>query len=720
MNHPSRNLKISLITLLFVSLALIFVPSQSIHAATITVSGDCTLIDAINAANTDAPVGGCPAGAPGADTIVLTGDVTLTAIDNTVDGANGLPSITSIMTIEGGGFTIQRDPTFPVCDYTPSAQEFRILHVGAGGDLTLNEATIVNGCANVVTHDERSGGGILNHLGTLTVTNSTFTGNAATFEGGAIRNIRAGSTLIIVDSVFTDNRAEWTDPVVPENTYGGAIGNLNADVTISGSTISNNIATSSFPPNYGGGLYSIGTGTVIISDTTISGNQSAGDGSRGGGISNDLTTGEGTLSVLDSTISNNIATFRGGGISNTMATLIVDNSIILDNTATHGSGISNFRPSGEAVSIVTVANSTLSGNRPSGEGWYLGGGIYNERGDINLDNSELVNNGNNQVDQGGGIYNFDGNITIDNSTISGNQATEANRRGGGIYNELGTVNIANSTLSDNSAPWGGGVYNLLGGVTIDNSTVSGNMALGDPAPGFRGGGVYNDGGTVDVNDSTLSGNMALDAVNGSGGGIYNTSDNGPSTVAVTGSTLSNNAATRYGGGIYNGQPANTAIVDLTNSTLSGNSATNLSGGGIYNDGGATNIVHSTLSGNSATNGGGIGLNGGTVSVTSSIVANSPSGGECNIIAGTFTPVGQNIANDGTCTGFTMPNTDPNIGELADNGGATQTHELQTDSPAINGTAAACSGDPVNGVDQRGETRNDGNCDIGAHEADTAR
>ncbi|MGH9843957.1 MAG: hypothetical protein ACREEM_34915, partial [Blastocatellia bacterium] len=71
----------------------------------------CKLRDALDAAMTDTPRGGCPAGS-GDDTIVLPGgaNILLTARDNADHGANGLPAITSSVTIIGNGATIQRQP----------------------------------------------------------------------------------------------------------------------------------------------------------------------------------------------------------------------------------------------------------------------------------------------------------------------------------------------------------------------------------------------------------------------------------------------------------------------------------------------------------------------------------------------------------------------------------------------------------------------------------
>ena len=86
-------------------------------AATITVTtnnpniasdGQCSFIEAIVNANNDAATfPDCAAGS-GADTIVLpaNANLTLSAIYNSTFGATGLPVITSHITIEGNGATI--------------------------------------------------------------------------------------------------------------------------------------------------------------------------------------------------------------------------------------------------------------------------------------------------------------------------------------------------------------------------------------------------------------------------------------------------------------------------------------------------------------------------------------------------------------------------------------------------------------------------------------
>ncbi len=251
---------------------------------------------------------------------------------------------------------------------------------------------------------------------------------------------------------------------------------------------------------------------------------------------------------------------------------------------------------------------------------------------------------------GSGIYNNQGNLTLNRVTVHGNNATCGN------------------CLSD-----GGGIENYFGTATLDNVTISNNSA------GFAGGGIHTDGGAMTLTGVTISGNIVR----------------GGSTTPA-------------GGGIYTGSP-----LTLTNVTVSGNYAPN--GGGIYVSFFTANLINVTLSGNSASasNGGGIDRNGGAVEILNTIVANSPTGGNCNTtIGGSF-----DLSSDNTC-GFGLgDNVDVMLGPLADNGGATQTHALLPGSPAIDAIPFGTSGCGTTiTTDQRGAPRPvNGKCDIGAVE-----
>jgi hypothetical protein len=302
----------------------------------------------------------------------------------------------------------------------------------------------------------------------------------------------------------------------------------------------------------------------------------------GGGIFN-----AGVLTVTDSTLSGNGSNFFGtfgGGIYNQVGgTLTVTGSTLSGNTAAGGGGIFNGRFNGGGT--VTVTGSTLSGNTAFAEG----GGIENA-GTVTVTGSTL--SGNTTAGLGGGIDNVSGTLTVTDSTLSGNSATNG---GGGIFNSLvfgaGTLTVTGSTLSDNSTGAGviggdgGGIFNA-GVLTVTNSTFSGNSATSSTVSPSVGGGILNSD-TLTITGSTLSGNSA----SGGGGGIYN-----DGTLTVTDSTLSANTAFAEGGGIDN---TFVGTLTVTDSTLSGNSA-GTDGGGVWNgDTGTLTVTDSTLSGNSA-------------------------------------------------------------------------------------------------------------------------
>ena len=81
------------------ALCLLLMPSK-VRAATITVNKDCSLGDAIRAANTNKAHGDCPAGDDAQDTIVLTRDA---------QPRRGIPAVTSKIVFEGRGHSISLD-----------------------------------------------------------------------------------------------------------------------------------------------------------------------------------------------------------------------------------------------------------------------------------------------------------------------------------------------------------------------------------------------------------------------------------------------------------------------------------------------------------------------------------------------------------------------------------------------------------------------------------
>ena len=82
------------------ALCLLLMTAQNVQAATIEVNKDCSLGDAIRAANTNKAHGSCPAGDDAQDTIVLTRDAR---------PRRGIQVITSKIVFEGRGHSISLD-----------------------------------------------------------------------------------------------------------------------------------------------------------------------------------------------------------------------------------------------------------------------------------------------------------------------------------------------------------------------------------------------------------------------------------------------------------------------------------------------------------------------------------------------------------------------------------------------------------------------------------
>jgi CSLREA domain-containing protein len=174
------------------------------------------------------------------------------------------------------------------------------------------------------------------------------------------------------------------------------------------------------------------TGTVAFSGLTIS-NGNAPSGGGGAGIANSTS---GTVNVTNCTISGNFASNNGagGGIFTQIGTVNVTNCTISGNSAVNGGGIFN------GGGTVTITNTSIFGNSAlTGSTFAQGGGIFSGSGGVTITNSTI--SGNSASFAGGGIHTDSGGVTITNSTISGNGAG-----GGGGINNGDTVVTARSTI----------------------------------------------------------------------------------------------------------------------------------------------------------------------------------------------------------------------------------------------------------------------------------
>jgi hypothetical protein len=250
--------------------------------------------------------------------------------------------------------------------------------------------------------------------------------------------------------------------------------------------------------------------------------------------------------------------------------------------------------------------------------------------------------------------------------------------------------------------------------SISGVTIRAGNGVGGQFPG-EGGGIWVTG-TLGVNNSHIVGNTAT-----TGGGIFVESG---SNLVLVGSTVAGNVATSStggrGGGIY-GENEN-QVFFVINSTITGNAARSTGsiipqGGGIFAGGGSRlNLSNATVASNevTASNGGGIYVTSGEFTTLANTVLADNAGGACGGDVSAIPTASQhNLVTDGSCT-LTGPGNlqgvASQLGDLANNGGPTDTRALAATSPAINaGSGCAIS-------DQRGVARPQGAaCDIGAYE-----
>lgn len=306
--------------------------------------GDCTLREAITNANSNTDTspsteGECDIGDnSGGTTLVdlrfVAGTISLTSALPTIDSAGDAPI--TLVGPEADALTVS------------GSNSHQVFQVATSETVTIAGLTIADGSGSL-------GGGMLNY-GALTVRNVTFADNNASSRGGAMRN---NATALLTDSTLSGNTASNGAAIdndgtltvqrsVFENgvagTDGGAIYNrTGATATITGSTLSGNTTTN----GSGGAIYS--RGTVVVRDSTLSGNSSNLDG---GAIQNRGESGT-TMTLTNCTLENNTAGRNGGGVTN----------------------YNNYP--------LYVINSVISGNTATGQG----GGIYRKRGPVRLYNN---------------------------------------------------------------------------------------------------------------------------------------------------------------------------------------------------------------------------------------------------------------------------------------------------------------------------------------------
>jgi hypothetical protein len=541
---------------LFVSLGLALsplvpaLPTPTANAATINVTGGCTLHDAVQSITNGADFGTCI----GMSTGTYGVDDELDLQPSTYSVTTPLPTLPSgiSLLVSGNNATIDwngsgRLWTIDGPNTTVELENLTIQGNGAqSGLLVTNGATVqldgvtMQRLQSTVAGDAWGDGGAILAMGGSTVqaTNSLFRDNVAELSGGAILAIE-GSTVVIEDSRLWNNTAQSVGGavaafddntrVVLENVEvvgnraaggGGIATAFGAQAEIDGAEIRQNEATISD----GGGIWVVFGGSVSVTGSLIAENVAAedgggiaagwGEGPGGGGqvmvrdsVVRDNRAGAygGGISVIDdshlelsgSAIAQNEAGLRGGGISVTIgATANISDSSVVGNTAIDGGGI---EIQGAAARLEGV---TIAGN----EATRFGGGLHLQGGLVHAVNVTL--SGNQAPDGSAARLNNTSTLTLSFVTVADHQGSAALWVDGSSTLRLKHTLLANPAVAECQLDTGATLA-VQGVVLADDSSCSDPSITIDPALRSTLGPLQNNGGLTDTH-ALLPGSPALD------------------------------------------------------------------------------------------------------------------------------------------------------------------------------------------------------------------
>jgi hypothetical protein len=355
---------------------------------------------------------------------------------------------------------------------------------------------------------EADGGGI-DDWGTLTLVHTTVSDNlvgsasglstlASDAVGGGIMVDHTG-TLVVTDSVISNNHASATSPN-GRHAKSGGIWVEGVSLTMNHDRVTNNSAevSAAFPNSVGTGAGPGGIGlggdicaasisqcpSATILNTTITGNRvsatnTVGDASASSGglrsdgplalLSNDTVSGNSVIATTPPGSSGNAGADSGAGqfgASPIRDIRVTGNSVEATSWAGTAEAIGGAFSIGTNP-VTTITNSVISDNRldattTNGSAIVEGGGIQNGQL-LTLQNTVVENNtgtaqGPKGVSQGGGIWNgsvFGSGppiqLVLVGSTVSGNTLTASRgitARGGGLYTTF-PVTLTNNTTASN-------------------------------------------------------------------------------------------------------------------------------------------------------------------------------------------------------------------------------------------------------------------------------
>lgn len=440
--------------------------------------------------------------------------------------------------------------------------------VGAGITAVAGRPTIVD-CTITDNFAEFQAGGIMLKTGShATILRSTFTGNRAGDNGGAM--YLGGSSPLVQDCHFEGNEG---------GNYAGASCNRDlSDATFLNCSFVDNTASEAFSHTGGGAIVNAASSPLILG-CTFTGNRSF--VGNGGAIYNkkgfDLGLGPSSPTIQGCVFDDNRAGAFGGAIYNIeQSEPNVTSCSFTQNDAEKGGVMYSDEQSFAVVTGCGMIDNTAE----------QGGCLYNlmsdaRFSDCTLEGSYVVTGGLNDG-YGAAVYNNDASPIFTRCVFTG---ATAERYGGVMYSE-GLVSepaFTDCTMTDNFSHLGGGAIYVANesGLTLTGCRIARNVAA---HPTFGGSAIFLVAGRVTLDRCEIVGNSATPT----NGAIYLLVDE--NYVTMTNCKLFDNLG---GDVIIFGLENTTNEVTITNCSI-GRQATDISiGNGL-----GTVDVHNTIVWNS--------------------------------------------------------------------------------------------------------------------------
>jgi CSLREA domain-containing protein len=342
-----------------------------------------------------------------------------------------------------------------------------------GGVWVQNGGHLVVDGGDIVDNSATSGGGVYVTSASALLRSGTINENQA-FVGAGVHN--ASGDFVLNGGLIGDNTATGS---------GGGVSSSGMFTMSGSSTIAGNRA------DHCGGV------EIQWNHATLSGGQIITNSSSdyGGGV---CAHNHGHVTLSGSQILSNSAQNAGGGV-------YVDDVGTAFYTQTAGLVAYNTVPGsgsneGGGGIYIDFGHATITGGRVLGNVAYRGGGIYMLTFDavLNVTGGQIVSN---SAGLGGGVYKNGGLLTLVNSTLSGNQASGT---GAALSIVAGTTFLSHTTVASNTGTaiygidYQGGPLSVANTLIAYNSGQNCNTTLGSNGYNIDSDGTCNLGATGDI------------------------------------------------------------------------------------------------------------------------------------------------------------------------------------------------------------------------------